>query len=72
MTKEHAIEAGQMLARLSIIGVAAILMLSTTLYAQGVGGGVNPGGPVNPGYPVNPGNPVIPRKSRRWPWRWRR
>jgi hypothetical protein len=41
-----------MLARLSII-CAATLMLPTTLYAQGAGGGMNPGGAVNPGYPVN-------------------
>src|SRR5262245_66650195 len=35
----------QMLVRLSIIGaVAAILMIPTTLSAQGVGGAVDPGG----------------------------
>jgi hypothetical protein len=40
----------QMLVRLSIIGaVAAILMIPTTLPAQGVGGAVDPGGAVNPG-----------------------
>jgi len=44
-----------MLVRLSIIGaVAAILMIPTTLSAQGVGGAVDPGGAVNPGA-FNPG-----------------
>ena len=49
-----------MLVRLSIIGaVAAILMIPTTLSAQGVGGAVDPGGAVNPGT-FNPGGAVTP------------
>ena len=51
----------QMLVRLSIIGaVAAIIMLPTTLYAQGVGGAVDPGRAVTPGGAVTPDGTVTP------------